>query len=262
MKTIKEGYSGSEVQRLCELLGCPKVTVFDEALKLKVVEFQKSNSLTPDGIVGPKSWLRLFTKDRMKRNSSLDIVDSDYTWAAEYLDCEPAAIKAVKDVETSGRSGFEAPSKPQILFEGHIFWKELKDRGIDPQIWNKKYPSIVYPKWTKQYYKGGLGEYTRLETAESINKEAALESISVGLFQILGQNYKSCSCSSVIEFWGLMCESQFQQFVLGIEFIRSNNLNLYLAKKDWAEFASRYNGPGYKSNAYDTKLATAYKKYK
>lgn len=262
MKTIKEGYKGQDVIRLCELLGIPCISNFDNSIKSEVIKFQRDNKLDADGICGPKTWLKLFINDRLQKNSSPNIVESDYVWAGEFINCESAAIKAVKDVETSGRSGFECPGKPQILFEGHIFYKELKSRGIDPSIWQKKYPSIVYPSWTKKYYKGGLGEYSRLEVAKGINEDAALESISAGLFQILGQNYKTCSCSSVKEFWNKMCESQFQQFILGVEFIRNNNLHKYLERKDWASFAKSYNGPGYKSNSYDVKLENAYKKYK
>ena len=59
-----------------------------------------------------------------------------------------------------------------------------------------------------------------------------------------------------------MCESHFQQFILGVEFIRNNNLHKYLERKDRASLAKSYNGPGYKSNSYDVKLENAYKKYK
>ncbi len=44
-------------------------------------------------------------------------------------------------------------------------------------------------------------------------------------------------------------------------FIIANNLTKYLKNKDWANFARRYNGPGYKQNKYDEKLARAYNKY-
>jgi hypothetical protein len=34
-----------------------------------------------------------------------------------------------------------------------------------------------------------------------------------------------------------------------------------LKKQDWAAFAKAYNGPGYKANKYDTKLAEAYQHF-
>lgn len=262
MKTIKQGSTGPEVTRLCELLGIKEEPVFSPNVESAVLAFQAKSGLIEDGIIGPKSWLKLLIQDRLKKNSTPEILDSDYTWASEFLGCVPAAVKAVVEVETGGRSGFDAPGKPQILFEGHVFWKELKLRGIDPVPLGAKYPSIVYPKWTKQYYKGGLPEWSRLETAKEINLEAALCSASAGLFQILGNNWKATGTRDVFEFWELMSESALQQFGLGLQFIWSSGLYKYLGKLDWASFARGYNGPGYNENQYDIKLSKAYNKYK
>lgn len=261
MDTIKQGYVGKDTVRLCQLLKVPNSFEYIPELVAKVKEFQKENNLVSDGIVGPKTWLTLFVLNRLRNTGDEPgICDYDYFWASEYLGCDVASIRAVLDVETSG-SGFVAPEKPVILFEGHIFWKELKSRGIDPEKYSSKYPGIVYPKWTKQYYLGGIREYERFELASKISKDSAIESVSVGLFQILGQNYKACSCSNQFEFWDKMCESEFSQFVLGIEFIRNQDLGKYLASHDWVRFAERYNGPLQAQNKYSDKLEKAWKKY-
>jgi hypothetical protein len=57
------------------------------------------------------------------------------------------------------------------------------------------------------------------------------------------------------------CESEANQLRQMASFIRSAGLQDELQKKDWAKFARGYNGPGYAKNAYDTKLAAAYKKF-
>ena len=44
---------------------------------------------------------------------------------ANSLDLEPALLKAVQLVEAAGRDGFLADGRPQILFEGHIMYKEV-----------------------------------------------------------------------------------------------------------------------------------------
>jgi hypothetical protein len=44
-------------------------------------------------------------------------------------------------------------------------------------------------------------------------------------------------------------------------FVSNAGLLPALKKKDWAAFAASYNGPEYKQNQYDTKLAQAYEKY-
>ena len=261
MKTIKLGYSGNEVEELCELLKVNKRTEFDEDLKNKVIGFQKDNSLDPDGIVGFNTWMRLFLNNR-ENNSEEGIHYSDYIWAGKLCDCEPEVLMAVVKVETGGDGGFVAPGKPKILFEGHIFWKQLMKRGIDPNKLAKLHPTIIYKKWTKEYYKGGIKEYDRLEEAEKISYDAALSSISMGLFQIMGFNYASCGCETVKEMWSRSCKSEAEQFGLGLGFIKNSDLIPYLQNKNWTSFAKKYNGPEYYKNQYDKKLKIAYESYK
>lgn len=261
MKTIKIGSKGIDVRELCKLLEITEEDIFDCCIEKKVIEFQKTNNLSADGIVGPKTWFHLFIKDRLKKYSTGDIIDYDYEWAGKYLDCESAAIKAVVKVETGDNEGFIAPGKPKILFEGHIFWSQLKKVGIDPEKLQKDHPGIIYQRWDKSKYLGGIKEYERFNEACEIDKDAAICSTSFGLFQIMGFNHDICSVDSPEEFYNLMCESEFRQLTLGLEFIRNNNLVKYIVKKDWAGFAKRYNGSGYKQNQYDIKLEKAYKEY-
>ena len=191
--------------------------------------------------------------------------DNDIRHAAELLNVEPAVIKAVLEVETSNKGGFiSGTDKPVILFEGHIFWKQLKQRNIDPLKYatTNMYSDILYLKWTKQYYKGGIKEWDRLNRAVCINKEAALESASWGLAQIMGFNYKVCGCKDVNEFVSKMEESEGSQLELFMRFIRNNRIDCYLRNKDWKGFARHYNGPCYAQNKYDEKLEKAYNRYK
>lgn len=173
-----------------------------------------------------------------------------------------AAIKAVLEVETGGRGGFIAVDKPIILFEGHIFWRQLKNRGISPAKYQKGNEDILYPKWTKAYYKGGVKEYDRLERARLIHREAADSSASWGLAQIMGFNYRVCGCKSVEEFVGMMSENEGQQLELFSRFIKNNRWDVYLRNLDWKGFARHYNGAGYEQNQYDKRLERAYAKYK
>ena len=259
MKTIKQGYIGKEVGILCSLLKISGRSQFDEEMREKVISFQRSKGLDADGIVGPATWLELYLNSRS--SNSPNIQESDYVWAGEYLGCSSAAVHAVVEVETGGRSGFLSSGNPQVLFEGHIFWRELKERGIDPEKYASSDPDIVYKSWDKSKYKGGESEWARLEKAMKISRPAAICSASFGLFQILGNNYSLCLCKSPEEFFNKMCESEILQFSLGLAFIEKSGLSPYLASKDWAGFAKRYNGPGYASNSYDTKLAQSYKKF-
>ena len=198
----------------------------------------------------------------IEKSNSGRLIDEDFTQVAELLGCEPAALKAVQQVETGGRGGFFSPGRPAILFEGHIFWTQLKKRGSNPEDYVKGNENILYPKWEKGHYKGGIGEYDRLEQARKINREAADASASWGMFQIMGFNYAACGEESIESFVRSICESEFKQLLLTANFIKKNSQMLQaLQARDWAVFAKCYNGPAYAQNRYDVKLEAAYQKY-
>ena len=56
-----------------------------------------------------------------------------------------------------------APGRPIILFEGHIFWRELKKRGLDPEKYVAGNENILYSSWRREHYYGGIREYERLD---------------------------------------------------------------------------------------------------
>lgn len=263
MKTIKNHDTGEDVRFLQELLGKHGFTVgqngtYDETTRQAVIAFQKKHQLDADGIVGYCSWENLIFNGR---KASERLTDEEFSLVAKLLDVEVAALKAVQEVETGGRGGFFAPGKPAILFEGHIFWSQLKKRGIDPRLIVSGNEDILYPKWEKGHYKGGMKEYDRLEKARAIHREAADASASWGMFQVMGFNYATCDEKSVSSFVTAMTESELRQLILTARFIKKAGMLPALQCKNWEEFARLYNGPAYRENRYDEKMAIAYKKY-
>lgn len=265
MKTLRTGATGDEVLTLQDLLNqwgfvCSPSGVFDENTEKAVRNFQQAQGLSADGIVGKRTWDIL--QDEAKRELvPFRLSEADFRKAAGYLNVEVAAIKAVQEVETGGRGGFIRVGYPTILFEGHIFWSQLKKKGLHPEDYVSGNEDILYPKWTKTYYKQGMEEYERLKRAEQINREAALCSASWGMWQIMGFNYAACRCHTVFDFCTEMQLNEGTQLNLFTSFLQANGWDKYLRTKDWAEFANHYNGPSYKENRYDEKLAQAYKKY-
>ena len=175
--------------------------------------------------------------------------------AAKQLGCEVASIKAVAEVESAG-GGMLPDGKPKILFEPHIFWRELVERGIKPVR-----SDICYPKWQTGKYGPVSAQHGRLERAAAINREAALESCSWGMFQIMGFNFKLCGCANIQDFVNKMYKGEESQLELFVTYLINAGLADEMRDKRWAAFALRYNGPRYAANKYDTKLAAAYKKY-
>ena len=273
MKTLRYKSSGSDVHVLEEILVAIGYDVFVSTFFGKdthnaVMDFQKKNNLVIDGIVGPKSWSLLIaaqeslTKFNDKYLSEQDLIDF-----AEKFDIELAAVKAVNEVESSGK-GFLIDGRPRILFEGHIFWRELKGNGLNPEgFLTDRVKNVLYKKWTRSFYEGGGKEYDRLEKAAGMSDikgvhDAAYASASYGAFQIMGFNYKILGYPSVDSYVADMYTHERAHLNAFGVFCKVNNLIQHLKSKDWAAFAKGYNGPAFKENKYDTKLKKAYDKYK
>lgn len=254
-----------------EYLGWDLDGVFGPITERAVLAFQGRNDLVQDGIVGPLTWGALVNGSIPDASpvsvcgDSKTLTDCDYAKAAESLGVDVATIRAVCEVESSG-SGFLPDDRPKILFEGHIFWVELVRVGIDPGAILSGNEDILYRQWTKAHYKGGAGEYSRLERAMKIHEQAALMSASWGLFQIMGFNYSICGYADVNSFMAAMYESEAKQLLAFCEFVKNRSyagesLVWHLKRKDWIGFARGYNGSGYKANQYDEKLIAAYRKW-
>lgn len=188
------------------------------------------------------------------------ISDKQFGNSALQLNVEVPAIKAVAEVESSGQ-GFLADGQPKILFEPHIFWKQLRARGINPALFMEENSDILYPKWRPGAYGPVSKQHERLERAAKINRPAALESASWGKFQIMGFNWKVCGCESLQDFINAMYRSEDDHLRLFTAYIKALHLDDELRGHDWAGFALSYNGPLYRRNNYHLKLKAAYEKF-
>ncbi len=174
--------------------------------------------------------------------------DADIEAAAKKLGCQVATVRAVIDVESRG--GFLLDTRPKILFERHYFSRLTKGK------YDAKHPDISNPAWGG--YSGGAAEYVRLEKAIGLDRDAALRSASWGAFQIMGDNFKICGFSSVVDFVKAMVSGSAAQLDAFVAFVRKSGLDDELRRLDWAGFARGYNGPAYKANRYDEKLAVQF----
>lgn len=185
------------------------------------------------------------------------LTDTDIAQVARRHGVEPAALMAVMVVESNG-SGFLPDGRCKILFEGHIFWRQLVIVGINPARLVMGNQDILYEVLDKRKYIGGAGEYARLEKAMKIHKIAAFKSASYGLFQIMGFNHALCGYTTVTEFVDAMNVSEKNQLTAALNFMHNRKLIDHLKQKNWQEFAKLYNGPRYAENSYHTKLQNAY----
>lgn len=228
--------------------------IYDEATVAVVKALQTRARLVVDGIYGPKTEAYLRGAETGYLLKQTDLVD-----AAEKLQVDIASVMAVNEVESLG-SGFLRAGMPRILFERHIFHRQLRSRKIDTAPLQKRFPGIVNS--SRGGYVGGQSEYTRLAAAVEIHREAAYESASWGAFQIMGFHWQLLGFSSAQEFVDYVSVNEANQLDLFVRFIMADSaLHKALQNKKWSTFARLYNGPAYADNMYDVKLARAYKRY-
>ncbi|WP_191905976.1 N-acetylmuramidase domain-containing protein [Nitrincola iocasae] len=222
-----------------------------------VREFQQAHRLIVDGIVGEKTYEAL-----LGRATDHFLGDDDITHAAELLGVDPAAVYAVKEIESRG-NGFLPGGRVAILYERHIMRRRLLANGFNrKEVINlsTRYPVLVNQKTGG--YRGLNAEHFRLKNAQQIHSPSALESCSWGLFQIMGFHWQNLGFDSVEDFVALQRTSEANQLGTFVRFIQADPpLWEALKAQDWAAFARRYNGPGYKKNHYDTRLAEAYARH-
>ena len=183
------------------------------------------------------------------------LTEEDFRLVAEELDVETATIKAVVSIEAgNSMKGFWAPGIPVINFDQAMFARMRSKAQSKTGAKGEKVPEGLTGY--------ALREWTQLINARKINAQGANMGTFWGMFQIGGFNYKQCGCSSVDEFVKLMAYSELEQLELFAAFIKNGGMLADLKQKNWAAFARKYNGAGYKKRKYDTKMAAAYRKFK
>lgn len=94
MTTLKLNSKGQEVYELQNFLRIKTDGIFGQKTKKAVMQFQTSNKLFPDGIVGPKTYQKLFDKGFLEQNrETIDSFDIDFYRLPEYAYFKPARPK-------------------------------------------------------------------------------------------------------------------------------------------------------------------------
>lgn len=164
-------------------------------------------------------------------------------------------VHAVLDVESAG-SGFDKQGRPKMLFEPHIFWREL---GPGPKRDKAAAQGLAYPRWKPGAYP--KDSYPRLAQAMTIDEDAALRSASWGLGQIMGFNCKLAGYPTAEGMAMHFLDDEDRHLTAMIRFIKAKGLDKHLRTHNWSAFAEGYNGKGFKKNGYDRKLAEAFAKW-
>ena len=177
--------------------------------------------------------------------------------AANKVGVDSATLRAVLEVETAG-AGFDARNRLKLLFEPHIFYKQLgPGRKRDEAVRS----GLAYPKAGTRPYPPLSKRYDQISEAMAINEVAALNSASWGLPQIMGFNHKAAGFPSAKAMVESMLEGEDQQLEAFVNLLSDWKLAPSLRKRDWRTFSLRYNGKNALRNGYDRKIAAAFEKF-
>jgi len=205
-----------------------------------------------DGDYGPLTRKAIMTALTEPTDAPASAVDISH--AASALKVPEAVVRAVREVESSGDPFVNG--RPTILFEPHRFSRATQGR------FDKRHPKVSYPTWdAKKYPASQDGRYDQLLEAVGLDVDAGFASASWGAFQILGENFGICGYPDPWAFALSQAQSEGDQLLAFVSFVRGRGLDVPLRRRDWAAFARGYNGTAYKLNRYDQRLAAAYARY-
>lgn len=179
--------------------------------------------------------------------------------AAE-IKVEPAVLRAVAQEESGGQAFAMVNGRkmPLIRWEGHYFDQRLKGAqraearrlGLaSPTAGKVKNPKSQPARWAI------------VEKAMRINRQAALESFSIGVGQVMTAHWKVLGYKSVDEMIVTARGSVGGQIAVMAQYIVKFGLVDELQRKDFTAFARGYNGPGFAKHGYHTRIAKAYARF-
>ncbi|EHK57735.1 N-acetylmuramidase family protein [Allomesorhizobium alhagi] len=172
----------------------------------------------------------------------------------------PAALLAVAEIESAGQvfAVVDGKNMPLIRFEGHYF-----DERLTPeQRKTARAQGLSSPKaGAVKNPRSQAARYKLLARAILINAQAALESCSWGLGQVMGAHWKRLGYGTVSELVNDAKSGALGQIEVMARYIEKFGLADELQRLDFTAFARGYNGKNFRQNAYHTKMAQAYARY-
>lgn len=174
---------------------------------------------------------------------------------AKNFGIKPAMFMAFIEVESGGKGFDEKTGKIIIQFEPHWF--------------RKKAPYAPSGVWSVNKVDVQSKEWIAFNDAFKKNPDAAMESTSIGLPQIMGFHWKLLGYKSVGEMWDDFKKGEYFQVLALARFIKASPaLHAAIKTNNYHLIATYYNGKDYAIMAkkwgrepYNISLEKAYKKY-
>jgi hypothetical protein len=177
--------------------------------------------------------------------------------AAREFGLEPAALLAIAEIESAGQvsAKIDGRNEPLIRFEGHYFDRRLSGAKQD----KARAAGLAAPTaGTVANPRAQAARWQMLEQAAEIDHQAAYESTSWGLGQVMGAHWQWLGFDNVDALVSEARSGAAGQARLMARYIDKADLAEALNGHDWESVGHGYNGPGFRKNGYHLKLADAY----
>lgn len=184
---------------------------------------------------------------------------ADFESAAKRIGCTVDAVLAVTAVEARG-SGFNPNGSLKTLFEAHHFHRLTAGRFVrDPDAVRLR---LSVPRWDRTTYgRTWLDERRRLAAAMALDRDAALQSTSWGMFQVMGFNHRVAgfpTAQAMVDAYDTGHPAQLESFVsIVLAWSLDDEMRDLHTPAARAAFARVYNGPAFAQNDYDGKIGRA-----
>ncbi len=222
----------------------------------------KGANIVADGVGGPKTrdaFIKVFTNKKADAVTESQILDIAKTLG----DTSTRRIKAVAKVE-SGTGAYTNDGLVKILWERHLFYRYIK-RTVYFVGYKNQY--ISHPEsggYTVDLNENNINDsWEKLSYAVCIDPYTALQSISVGEFQVLGKYYVQMGYKHPIDMLWDARNSEYAHYkmlanyILKVANLKPAFLKISTNPEDCRAFAKGYNGSMYAKYDYHTKIAKA-----
>ena len=188
--------------------------------------------------------------------TGLRLTSADLLAAANKVGVDVATIRAVIEVVTAG-AGFDAKKRLKLLFEPHVFYKQLGPGPSGIRQSNKALHTPTRgPAPIPLFLSATIKSLLPLPSMRTRRS-----TLPLGVFpEIMGFNHEAAGFHSAKAMVTSMLEGEDQQLKSFANLLSNWKLATSSKNRDWRTFSLRYNGPNAIENDYDGELKAAFLK--
>lgn len=203
METIKLNSKGEDVKILQKFLGLNPDGNFGPNTLKKVIEWQKSQGLVADGVIGPKSWDIILKSEKQSSTST------NTTQSIDNIGISEGMINFICQWETAHKFGYTMTSKDLNGYDLHdAGGHKTYGYGLLYHPVTQKFMDTIKKTWTQKELEGLFLEHAK-QASNKIDKWASDNKIK------LNQNQKDAIASACYNFGFGFLQKQICKIIIG-----------------------------------------------